>query len=95
MHGGGNGGVGLRILDTLGNVLQLVSIGAAVVGMWVNMDKRITAVELRESYSLEERRDMKKSLQTLTETQATLARTVAWSPWTITTVAAATQSENG
>jgi len=61
---------------TLGNVLQLVSIGAAVVGMWVNMDKRITAVELRESYSVEERRDMKKSLQTLTETQATLARTV-------------------
>jgi hypothetical protein len=61
---------------TLGNVLQLVSIGAAVVGLWINMDKRITAVELRESYSLEERRDMKKSLQTLTETQATLVRTV-------------------
>ena len=61
---------------TLGNVLQLVSIGAAVVGMWVNMDKRITAVELRESYSAEERRDMKKSLQTLTDTQATLVRTV-------------------
>ena len=61
---------------TLGNVLQLVSIGAAVVGLWVNMDKRITAVELREGYALEERRDMKRSLQTLTETQATLARTV-------------------
>ena len=61
---------------TLGNVLQLVSIGAAVVGMWVNMDKRITAVELRESYSLEERRDMKKSIATLAETQATLVRTV-------------------
>ena len=61
---------------TLGNVLQLVSIGAAVVGMWVNMDKRITAVELRESYSVEERRDMKKSLGTLADTQATLVRTV-------------------
>ena len=61
---------------TLGNVLQLVSIGAAVVGMWVNMDKRITAVELRESYSVEERRDMKRSLATLAETQATLVRTV-------------------
>ena len=61
---------------TLGNVLQLVSIGAAVVGLWVNMDKRITAVELRETYAIEERRDMKKSLQTLTETQATLVRTV-------------------
>ena len=61
---------------TLGNVLQLVSIGAAVVGLWVNMDKRITAVELREGYAVEERRDMKRSLQTLTETQATLARTV-------------------
>lgn len=61
---------------TLGNVLQLVSIGAAVVGLWVNMDKRITAVELREVYAVEERRDMKKSLQTLAETQATLVRTV-------------------
>ena len=61
---------------TLGNVLQLVSIGAAVVGLWVNMDKRITAVELREGFALEERRDMKRSLQTLAETQATLARTV-------------------
>jgi hypothetical protein len=61
---------------TPGNVLQLVSIGAAVIGMWVNMDKRITAVELRESYSAEERRDMKKSLETLTDTQATLVRTV-------------------
>ena len=61
---------------TLGNVLQLVSIIAAVVGLWINMDKRITAVEVRESYSAEERRDMKKSLQTLTDTQATLVRTV-------------------
>ena len=61
---------------TLGNVLQLVSIGAAVVGLWVNMDKRISAVELREGVAMEDRRDMKRSLQTLTETQATLARTV-------------------
>ncbi len=61
---------------TLGNVLQLLSIGAAVVGMWVNMDKRISAVELRENYSSEERRDLKKSLATLAENQALLARTV-------------------
>ena len=61
---------------TLGNVLQLVSIGAAVVGLWVNMDKRISAVEFREGFAMEDRRDMKRSLQTLTETQATLARTV-------------------
>jgi hypothetical protein len=61
---------------TLGNVLQLVSIGAAVVGLWVNMDKRITAVEMREAYAIEERRDMKRSLQTLADTQAVMARTV-------------------
>ena len=61
---------------TLGNVLQLVSIAAAVIGLWVNMDKRISAVELRESYSIEERRDMKKSLNTLAENQAVMARTV-------------------
>ena len=42
----------------------------------VSMDKRISAVELRESYAVEERRDLKKSLATLTETQATLVRTV-------------------
>jgi hypothetical protein len=61
---------------TLGNVLQLVSLAAAVVGLWVNMDKRISAVELRESYAVEERRDLKKSLATLADTQATLVRTV-------------------
>ena len=33
-------------------------------------------MELRESYAVEERRDLKKSLATLTETQATLVRTV-------------------
>ena len=61
---------------TLGNVLQLLSLGAAVVALWVNMDKRISAVELHESYSIEERRDMKKSLATLAENQAVMARTV-------------------
>ena len=74
----GTNGKRLRFVPevTLGNVLQLVSIIAAVVGLWINMDKRITAVEVRESYSAEQRRDMKKSLQTLTDTQATLVRTV-------------------
>ena len=61
---------------TLGNVLQLLSIGAAVVGMWVNMDKRISAVGLREVYAVEDRRDLKKSLATLADNQAVLARTV-------------------
>ena len=61
---------------TLGNVLQLLSLAAAVVGLWISMDKRISAVELRESYAIEERRDLKKSLATLAETQATIARTV-------------------
>ena len=61
---------------TLGNLLQLLSIGAAVSGLWLNMDKRISAVELRESYAAEERRDLKKSLVTLAENQTLLARTV-------------------
>ena len=61
---------------TLGNLLQLVSLAAAVVGLWINMDKRISAVELRESYAVEERRDLKKSLATLAENQAVMARTV-------------------
>ncbi len=61
---------------TLGNVLQLLSIAAAVIALWVNMDKRITAVEMRESYAIEERRDLKKSLATLAENQAVMARTV-------------------
>ena len=61
---------------TLGNVLQLLSLAAAVVGLWVNLDKRISAVEVRESYAVEERRDLKKSLATLAENQAVLARTV-------------------
>ena len=61
---------------TLGNVLQLLSFAAAVVGLWVSLDKRISAVEVRESYSVEERRDLKKSLATLVENQAVLARTV-------------------
>lgn len=61
---------------TLGNALQLLSLAAAVVGLWVNLDKRISAVEVRASYDLEERRDLKKSLATLAENQAVLARTV-------------------
>ena len=61
---------------TLGNVLQLLSLAAAVVGLWVNLDKRISAVEVRESYAVEERRELKKSLATLLENQAVLARTV-------------------
>ena len=61
---------------TLGNVLQLLSLAAAVVGLWVNLDKRISAVEVREAYALEERRELKKSLATLVENQASLARTV-------------------
>ena len=39
---------------TLGNILQLLSIAAAVVGLWVNMDKRISAMEVRENYAIEE-----------------------------------------
>ena len=61
---------------TLGNILQLLSFAAAVVGLWVSLDKRISAVEVRESYAVEERRDLKKSLATLAENQAVLARTV-------------------
>ena len=61
---------------TLGNVLQLLSIAAAVVGLWINMDKRISAMEVRENYAIEERHDLKKSLATLAENQAVLARTV-------------------
>ena len=61
---------------TLGNVLQLLSFGGAVVGLWVSLDRRLSAVELRESYAVEERRDLKKSLATLAENQAVMARTV-------------------
>ena len=61
---------------TLGNMLQLLSIAAAVIGLWMNMDRRISAVEMRESFAVEERRDLKKSLATLVENQALLTRTV-------------------
>ena len=61
---------------TLGNVLQLLSLAGAVVGLWMNMDKRISAVELRESYAIEEQHDLKKSVATLVESQAVLARAV-------------------
>ena len=61
---------------TLGNVLQLLTIAAAVVGLWMSLDKRLAAVEMQESYAIEERHDLKKSLATLAENQAVLARTV-------------------
>ena len=61
---------------TLGNVLQLLTIAAAVVGLWVSLDKRLAAVEMQESYAIEERHDLKKSLATLAENQAVMARTV-------------------
>jgi len=75
-----NGASGRRVRFvpeiTLGNVLQLVSLGAAVIGLWINMDKRISAVELRENYAIEERRELKRSIATMADTQATLGRTV-------------------
>ena len=61
---------------TLGNVLQLLTIAAAVVGLWVSLDKRLAAVEMQESYAIEDRHDLKKSMATLAENQALLARTV-------------------
>ncbi len=61
---------------TLGNVLQLASFVVALVAMWTSMDKRLIAVELRESFAAEERRDVKKSLTTLVDNQAVLARAV-------------------
>ena len=61
---------------TLGNILQLITIAAAVIGLWVSLDKRLAAVEMQENYAIEERRDLKKSLATLAENQAVLARTV-------------------
>ncbi len=61
---------------TLGNVLQLLSIAAAVVGLWINMDKRISAMEVRENYAIEERHDLKTSINSLTENQSLMARTL-------------------
>jgi len=61
---------------TLGNLLQLGSFIVALVALWTSMDKRLTSVELRETFAAEERRDLKKSLSTLAENQAVLARTV-------------------
>jgi hypothetical protein len=61
---------------TLGNILQLLSIVAGVVGLWVNMDKRISAMEVREHYAIEERHDLKTSIATMTDNQAVMARTV-------------------
>jgi hypothetical protein len=57
-------------------VLQLLTLAAAVIGLWVNLDRRISAVELRETFAVEQRRDLKQSLATLADTQAVMARTV-------------------
>jgi len=40
------------------------------------MDKRISAMEVRENYAIEERHDLKASIATLTENQSVMARTV-------------------
>jgi predicted outer membrane lipoprotein len=61
---------------TLGHVLQLASVFAVLSAMWFNMDKRVTSVELRQDFAAEERRELKKSLATLAESQALLTRTV-------------------
>ena len=61
---------------TLGNLLQLLSVAAAVVGLWINMDKRISALEVRENYAIEERHDLKTSINSLTENQSVMARTL-------------------
>ena len=61
---------------TLGHVLQLLTVAAPVVGLWMSLDKRLAAVEMQESYAIEERRDLKKSLATLADNQAVLTRTV-------------------
>jgi hypothetical protein len=78
-NGNGNGTKGrVRFSPevTLGNVLQLLTLAAAVIGLWVNLDRRISAVELRETFAVEQRRDLKQSLATLADTQAVMARTV-------------------
>ena len=51
-------------------------MAAALVTLWTSMDKRITAVELREGFAVEERRDLKTSIATMAESQAVLTRTV-------------------
>ena len=76
-----NNGSGSRLFRfnreiTLGNLLQLASFVVALAAMWTSMDKRLTVVELRENFAAEEGRDLKKSLGTLAENQAVLARTV-------------------
>ena len=78
-NGNGNGNGRLFRFNreiTLGNLLQLASFVVALAAMWTSMDKRLTAVELRESFAVEERRDLKKSMATLADNQAVLARMV-------------------
>ena len=61
---------------TLGHVLQLASFFAVVTAMWFNMDKRIASIELRQDFATEERREMKRVLNALSESQVLLTRTV-------------------
>ena len=61
---------------TLGHVLQVLAVAAAVVGLWVNLDKRLTALELHRSFAMDEQKELKRTLTALGETQATLARSV-------------------
>ena len=78
-NGSGNGNGRLFRFNreiTLGNLLQLGSFVVALAAMWTSMAKRLTAVELREGFAVEERHDLKRSLSTLAENQAVLARTV-------------------
>src|ERR1041384_5013092 len=56
---------------TLGHVLQLASFFAVVTAMWFNMDKRIASIELRQDFATEERREMKRVLNALSETRMT------------------------
>jgi hypothetical protein len=57
-------------------VLQLASFFAVVTAMWFNMDKRIASIELRQDFATEERREMKRVLNALSESQVLLTRTV-------------------
>lgn len=61
---------------TLGHLLQVLSVAGAVVGLWVGLDKRLTALELHRSFAMDEQRELKRTLTGLAETQAALARSV-------------------
>ena len=61
---------------TLGHVLHVLSVAAGVVGLWVGLDKRLTALELHSTFAVDEQKELKRTLTALGETQATLARSV-------------------